>query len=116
MVGVEEAIVWLVFLFLVLSPIWVFIDAPKHGLTRLWALGVFLFWLFAFPAYLIVRATRKRETQSVGAHTPQAILRQAPPTPGTRPPAWLPDPWFPGRFRYWDGERWTSNSSDRPKP
>ena len=25
----------------------------------------------------------------------------------SRPPAWAPDPWYPGYLRWWDGRGWT---------
>lgn len=36
--------------------------------------------------------------------------------PPSRPEAgWFPDPWLPGRVRYWDGERWTPHVAT-PRP
>ena len=32
-------------------------------------------------------------------------------------PGWYPDPaGAPGRYRYWDGTRWSTETSDRPGP
>jgi Protein of unknown function (DUF2510) len=112
--GMDEAIGGLILLAIALAPIWVFIDAPKHGMTRAWALGVLLFWIPTFPLYLLVRAGAKRRSE--GAQRVQQSLQPAHQVPGGGARAgWLPDPWFPGRFRYWDGTRWTSNSSNEPK-
>jgi hypothetical protein len=42
-------------------------------------------------------------------------LAPVPPTP-MRPPGWLPDPLDDGLLRYWDGPRWTFNTTFRPSP
>lgn len=38
------------------TSIWVAYDAPRRGLSRLWALGCLVLWIVAFPLYLIVRS------------------------------------------------------------
>jgi hypothetical protein len=34
---------------------WVLVDAPRHGLSRMWAIGCFFLWVAFFPSYLIAR-------------------------------------------------------------
>jgi hypothetical protein len=118
MVAVAEAIGWLFLAATAGSMVWVYLDAPKHGLSRGWVIALFFFWIFTFPAYLVARSMKKRAAADPARARLDHAQQHAVPTraaQGGAQPAWLPDPWFPGRFRYWDGERWTSNSADRPK-
>ena len=105
----DVAIGWAILLAWAASVVWVLYDAPRSGMSRAWALAVFVFAFFALPFYLIARASARRTVRDA-AHL--AVTQQA---TGGPQPAWLPDPWFPGRYRYWDGKRWTSDSSPRPK-
>jgi len=45
-----------VFLVLIGTAVWVFFDAPTRGMSRLWAVGVLVLWIVAFPWYLVARA------------------------------------------------------------
>jgi hypothetical protein len=58
------------------STVWVFFDAPRRGLSRWWALGCLLAWVFFFPMYMIKRfdvAAEKGDTR--GARARQGAAR-----------------------------------------
>jgi 4-amino-4-deoxy-L-arabinose transferase-like glycosyltransferase len=38
------------------TSIWVLFDAPRHALSRSWAVGCILLWIVAFPWYLATRS------------------------------------------------------------
>ena len=37
------------------------------------------------------------------------------PSPSLPPPGWYPDPWARGSHRYWDGQRWTTQTMSGPR-
>lgn len=92
--GFLELCVFAVVLF---TSAWVWLDAPKHDMSRFWGVGAFLLWIVFFPLYLVVRTGHK--PVPAGA-------------PTTHPPGWYPDPWGQGSTRWWDGYDW----SDRIAP
>ncbi len=53
------------------SAIWVAFDAPSRGLPWVWALGVALLWIVAFPWYLVVRQHHPVLTRR-GSHPPSS--------------------------------------------
>lgn len=73
----------LILLIVIGTSVWVFFDAPSHGLSRTWALGALALWIVAFPWYLVER----------GKHSPRARLDSPP----------------PGGHRWWDGRQWTEH-------
>jgi hypothetical protein len=67
---------WLYLVATVGSSVWVLFDAPRHGLSRWWALGCLLAWVFSFPMYMIKRfdvAAEKGDTR--GARARQGAAR-----------------------------------------
>lgn len=60
-----------------------------------WFWGVFLLLIIFLPMYLIQRSGALRTGTAVGA----------------MPPGWFPDPTVPGQYRWWDGMRWTDQTS-----
>jgi 4-amino-4-deoxy-L-arabinose transferase-like glycosyltransferase len=48
-------VVELIFVGVIASAVWVFIDAPARGLSWTWGLGVLAVWIVAFPWYLVER-------------------------------------------------------------
>jgi hypothetical protein len=74
---------------------WVFLDAPAHGLSRWWVAGCLVFWLVAFPWYLVARTGRRVQLKP---SPPDPYPLKLP--PGYRPPApMVPPPPPPGRAR-----------------
>jgi hypothetical protein len=95
--GRKVNIATLIILVVVATSIWVFFDAPQHGLSRMAALACLLLWIVGFPLYLADRSRRRRELAVGGyrrlpAVEPQ-LARAAPPaasrqvTPPPRRPA-----------------------------
>lgn len=94
----------LIFLIVVGGSIWVFIDAPSHGLSWTWGLGCLALFVVAFPWYLAERSKVER------------LERTLPATPRPAPLGgrWEPDPRDPQRRERWrEGERWTKHIRDR---
>jgi 4-amino-4-deoxy-L-arabinose transferase-like glycosyltransferase len=94
--GGASALPAIILLVVVATSIWVFFDAPAHGLSRTWGLGCLAFWIIAFPWYLVERGKRPRGGEGHNA-------------PSQQPPGWYPDPIAPGRRRYWNGMQWTDS-------
>ena len=69
------------------SAIWVFIDAPRHGLSRGWSVGCLLLWAVFFPWYLMERATEGRPEEPYSVDRPHRIKQ------------WLRDPHILGHRR-----------------
>jgi ABC-type Fe3+ transport system permease subunit len=42
------------------TSVWVFFDAPAHGITRVAALATLLVWIVGFPMYLADRSRVRR--------------------------------------------------------
>ena len=82
----------LILLIVIGTSVWVFFDAPSHGLSRTWALGALALWIVAFPWYLVER----------GKHSPRARL-------DSPPPGWYLDPKGQTGHRWWDGRQWTEH-------
>lgn len=93
----------LAILIVIATAIWVAFDAPTHGLSWTWSLGVLALWIVAFPWYLSVRSTRIRLERADGAQATSA-----------RKAGWHADPLSVRRFRYHDGQRWTEHTSNDP--
>jgi hypothetical protein len=116
----EVNIATFIILVVVATSIWVFFDAPQHGLSRMAALACLLLWIVGFPLYLADRSKRRREL-AVGAYrrlpavAPQ-LARAAPPaasrqvTPPPPPPGYYPDPQQAASLRWWDGRDWTDRT------
>jgi 4-amino-4-deoxy-L-arabinose transferase-like glycosyltransferase len=91
------SITGLVLLIGIVASVWVFFDAPEHGLSRSWALGVFLLWIVALPWYMVRR------------NHPASWEQPARPVTGR----WEPDPRNPSLERYREGTRWTNQIRPR---
>jgi hypothetical protein len=42
-------------------------------------------------------------------------VRRAAQSGASAPPAWYPDPEYPGHVRYWDGAQWTDHRQPAPQ-
>jgi hypothetical protein len=89
------------------SSIWVFFDAPKHGLDRTWTFFVLMLWVIGFPWYLVarhkmVKLSRESPTLTPAAEGPQAQGQ------------WETDPRNPDMQRWREGSRWTRRIRPRP--
>jgi len=113
--------------------IWVAIDASKLGARRGrlggglldmgpvgWFFSCFLFWLIAFPCYLVARPRLLRANQADAMRLHAEPFRYHPmykpvgagaqPQPAV-PPGWYPDPHGQAPLRWWNGSTWSSDVS-----
>lgn len=67
-----------------------------------WFWGVFLLMIVFGPIYLI-----QRSKALAGSHASQVPLVP----PRSAPPGWYPDPTSPQENRWWDGWKWTEQTS-----
>src|SRR4051794_33760033 len=100
----------LILLIVVATSIWVFFDAPQHGISRMAALASLLVWIVGFPLYLADRSKRRHELAGARLHSPGV-----PPPPST-PPGWYPDPYGTTTHRWWDGYTWTEHARSHLPP
>ena len=78
---------WLLLMATLGSSIWVFVDAPRHGHSRGWALGCLFAWVVFFPWYLIRRAERSPPEGAAAGRSRRG------------PAAWLSHSWIAGHRR-----------------
>jgi hypothetical protein len=108
----------LVLLVVIVSAIWVGLDAQRLGVKAGilgggmvdigpagWFLVVLGLWIIGFPAYL---ATRPRYLALTQGETSSLTVSAAP----LADAGWRADPSGRHELRYWDGASWTGNVSD----